>query len=196
MISLGALNLGGRQSVKSSIKWCMAPRQDARCVTTVLLLLQPVNPKGLGLINRMIVAYPQRMLVLSLDAARVFHAGKRVRGSDLPLWLLTNWYYHYDLTPRVAKPGPAYTWHSEPEHITWNHNSEPRKSVREQRLQQIFDGVSAEIHEQLRNVGQGTGNTEADKAQRIETEQGYHWHFLWLFPLCSKRLGLSPHWCS
>ena len=76
------------------------------------------------------VAYPQRMLVLSLDAAWVFRAGKRVRGSDLPLWLLTNCYYRYDLTPHIAKPGPAYTWHSEPEHVTRNHNSEPPKSVR------------------------------------------------------------------
>ena len=130
MISLDALNLRGRQLVKSSVKWCLAARQDARCVTTVLLLLQPVNPKGLGLINRMKVAYPQRMLVLSLDAARVFQVGKRVRGSDLPLWSLTNWYYRYDLTPCIAKPGPAYTWHSESEHVTWNHNSEPPKSVR------------------------------------------------------------------
>ena len=129
MISLDALNLGGRQSVKSSVKWCVAARQDAQCVTTILLLLKPVNPKGLGLINQMKVAYPQRMLVLSLDAARVFHAGKRVRGSDLPLWSLTNWYYRYDLTPHIAKPGPVYTWHSEPEHVARNHNSEPPKSV-------------------------------------------------------------------
>ena len=53
------------------------------------------------------VAYPQRMLVLSLDAARVFHAGKRVRGSDPPLCPQTNWYYRYDLTPRITKPGLA-----------------------------------------------------------------------------------------
>ena len=75
------------------------------------------------------VAYPQRMLVLSLDAAWVFHAGKRVRGSDLPIWSLTNWYYCYDFTLCIAKPGPAYTWHSEPEHVTRNHNLEPPKSV-------------------------------------------------------------------
>ena len=75
------------------------------------------------------VAYPQRMLVLSLDAARVFHAGKRVRGSDPPLWSLTNWYYCYDLTPHIAKPGLAYTWHLAPEHVTRNHSLEPPKSV-------------------------------------------------------------------
>ena len=68
--------------------------------------------------ERMKVAHPQRMLVLLLDAAWVFHAGKRVRGSDLPLWSLTNWYYHYDLTPCIAKPGLAFgtrTCHSEPQ---------------------------------------------------------------------------------
>ena len=80
--------------------------------------------------HRMKVAYPQRMLGLSLDAAWVFHAGKRVRGTDLPLWSLTNWYYRYDITPHIAKPGPVYTWHSEPEHVTRNHKSEPLNSVR------------------------------------------------------------------
>ena len=68
--------------------------------------------------EQMKVAHPQRMLVLSLDAAWVLHAGKRVRGSDLPLWSLTNWYYCYDLTPCIAKPGPAFrtrTCHSEPQ---------------------------------------------------------------------------------
>ena len=46
-----------------------------------------------------------------------------------------------------------------------------------QRLRQIFDGISVDIHEQLLNIGQGTGDAEADKAQRIETGQGYHWHY-------------------
>ena len=50
-------------------------------------------------------------------------------------------------------------------------------TLSEQRLQQIFDGFSAEIHEQLLHIGQGAGNTEADEAQRIETGQGYHWHY-------------------
>ena len=62
--------------MKSSVKWCMAARQDAQCVTTILLLLQPVNSKGLGLITRMKVAYPRRMLTLSLDAGRVFMQAK------------------------------------------------------------------------------------------------------------------------
>ena len=44
-------------------------------------------------------------------------------------------------------------------------------TLSEQRLQQIFDGVSADIHEQLLNIGHGAGNTEADKAQCIETGQ-------------------------
>ena len=34
------------------------------------------------------------------------------------------------------------------------------------------------IREQLLHVGQGAGNKEADKAQRIETGQGYHWHYV------------------
>ena len=38
-------------------------------------------------------------------------------------------------------------------------------TLSEQRLQQFFDGFSAEIHEQLLHVAQGTGNTEADEAQ-------------------------------
>ena len=50
-------------------------------------------------------------------------------------------------------------------------------SLSEQRLQQIFDGFSAEIHEQLLHVGEGTENTEADDAQHTETGQGYRWHY-------------------
>ena len=68
--------------------------------------------------------------MLSLDAAWVFHAGKRVRGSNFPLWFLTSQYYRYTITPHIVKPGPAYTWHSEPEHVTRNHNSEPTNSIR------------------------------------------------------------------
>ena len=48
----------------------------------------------------------------------------------LSLWSVTSQYYHYAITLHIAKPGPAYTWHSEPEHVTWNHNLEPTKSVR------------------------------------------------------------------
>ena len=95
------------------------------------------EPKGMGLINQMKVAYPQRMLTLLLDAAQVLHAGKRVRGSNFPLWSLTSQYYRYTITPHIAKPGPAYTWHSEPEHVTQNHNSEPTKSVHILILNQI-----------------------------------------------------------
>ena len=50
-------------------------------------------------------------------------------------------------------------------------------TLSEQRLWQIFDGFSADIHEQLLNIGQGTGDAEADEAQHIETGQGYHWHY-------------------
>ena len=78
------------------------------------LLLQPVNPKGLGLINRTKNAYPQRMQALLLDAARVFYAGKRSEGKvSLPLCSLTIWYYRYALTLLIAKPDPAHAWHSE-----------------------------------------------------------------------------------
>ena len=75
--------------MKSSVEWCVGARQDARCVTTILHLLQPMNPIGLGLLNRMKVAYPRRMLMLSLNAARVVMQAKRVRGSGSPP-LLTN----------------------------------------------------------------------------------------------------------
>ena len=44
-------------------------------------------------------------------------------------------------------------------------------SLTEQRLQQIFDGFSADIREQLLHVGEGTENTEADDAQCIEPGQ-------------------------
>ena len=92
----------------------MAARQDARCVTTVYLLLHPENPKGLGLINQMKNAYPQRMQALLLDAARVFPAGKRSEGKvSLPLCSLTIWYYRYALTRRIAKPDPTHAWHLE-----------------------------------------------------------------------------------
>ena len=50
-------------------------------------------------------------------------------------------------------------------------------TLSEQRLWQIFDGFSADIHEQLLNIGLGTGDAEADEAQHIETGQGYHWHY-------------------
>ena len=42
-------------------------------------------------------------------------------------------------------------------------------TLSEQRLQQIFDAFSADIHEQLLNIGQGAGAAEADEAQHIET---------------------------
>ena len=50
-------------------------------------------------------------------------------------------------------------------------------SLTEQRLRQIFDGFSADIREQLRHVGEGAENTEDVDAQRIETGQGYCWHY-------------------
>ena len=43
-----------------------------------------------------------------------FHAGKRSEGKvSLPLCSLTIWYYRYTLTLCIAKPDPAYSWHSE-----------------------------------------------------------------------------------
>ena len=43
-----------------------------------------------------------------------FHAGKRSEGKvSLPLCSLTIWYYRYALTLCIAKPDPAYAWHSE-----------------------------------------------------------------------------------
>ena len=42
------------------------------------------------------------------------HAGKRSEGKvSLPLCSLTNWYYRYALTLPIAKPDPAFSWHSE-----------------------------------------------------------------------------------
>ena len=100
--------------MKSSVKWCVAACQDARCVTTIYLLLQPVNPKGLGLINRTKSAYPQRIQALLLDAARVFTLAKGSEGKvSLPLCSLTIWYYRYALTLRITKPDPTYAWHLE-----------------------------------------------------------------------------------
>ena len=76
----------------------------------------------------------------------------------------------------------------------------PGGSLSEQRLRQIFDGFSAEIHEQLLHVGEDTENTEADDAQRIETGQGYCWHYFdghfhhvpkdWRFP----HIGVLDTW--
>ena len=73
-------------------------------------------------------------------------------------------------------------------------------TLSEQRLQQIFDGFSVDIHEQLLNIGQGAGNTEADKAQCIETGLGYCWHYFdgcfhhvlkdWCFPC----IGVLDAW--
>ena len=70
----------------------------------------------------------------------------------------------------------------------------------EQRLRQIFDGFSADIREQLHHVGEGAENTEAVDAQRIETGQGYRWHYFdghfhhvpkdWHFP----RIGVLDAW--
>ena len=37
-------------------------------------------------------------------------------------------------------------------------------TLSEQRLQQIFDGFSADICEQLLKIGQGAGDAEADEA--------------------------------
>ena len=63
------------------------------------------------------------------------HVGKRSEGKvSLPLCSLTIWYYRYALTLHIAKPDPAYAWHSELNTslgtTTRNHDSEPTKSIR------------------------------------------------------------------
>ena len=73
-------------------------------------------------------------------------------------------------------------------------------SLTEQRLRQIFDGFSPDIREQLRHVGEGAENTEDVDAQRIETGQGYRWHYFdgqfhrvpkdWRFPC----IGVLDAW--
>ena len=65
------------------------------------------------------------------------HAGKRSEGKvSLPLCSLTIWYYRYALTLHIAKPDPAFSWHSELNTslgtTTRNHGSEPTKSIRRQ----------------------------------------------------------------
>ena len=103
MIRLDTLNLEGRQSVKTSVKWCVAACQDAHCVTTVVLLIQHVNPKVLGLKHQMKVSYPRRMLRLSLDASRVFTLAKECGDMALPLSLITSWYFCYAIKPPIDK---------------------------------------------------------------------------------------------
>ena len=100
--------------MKSSVKWCVAACQDARCVTTVHLLLQPVNPK------RSRSDKPNEMCLSPKDTtsivgcSSVFHADKRSEGMvSLPLCSLTIWYYRYALTLCITKLDPAYAWYSE-----------------------------------------------------------------------------------
>ena len=64
-----------------------------------------------------------------------FHAGKRSEGKvSLPPCSLTILYYRYALTLHIAKPDPAYAWHSELNTslgtTTRNHDSEPTKLIR------------------------------------------------------------------
>ena len=63
---------------------------------------------------------PNKMCLSTKDATSIggcnsgFHAGKRSEGMvSLPLCSLTIWYYRYALTLCIAKPDPAYAWHSE-----------------------------------------------------------------------------------
>ena len=99
--------------MKSSVKWCVAARQDAQCVTTNHLLLQPVNPKvGSDKPNEMCLSSEDANSIVGCCSG--FHAGKRSEGKvSRPLFSLTSWYYRYALTLRIAKPEPAYAWHSE-----------------------------------------------------------------------------------
>ena len=79
---------------------------------------------------------PNEMCLSTEDANSIvgcssgFRAGKRSEGKvSLPLCSLTRPYYCYSLTLHITKPDPAYAWHSEPEHVTRNHNLEPTKSI-------------------------------------------------------------------
>ena len=63
---------------------------------------------------------PNEVCLSTKDATSIvgcssgFHPGKRSEGKvSLPLCSLTIWYYRYALTLCIAKPDPAYAWHSE-----------------------------------------------------------------------------------
>ena len=121
--------------MKSFVKWCVAARQDARCITTVLLLFQPVILKGFGSDKTNEVCLSMEDATSTVGCNSGLHAGKRSEGKvSLPPCLLTILYYHYALTLHIAKPDPAYAWHSELNTslgtTTRNHNSEQTKSIR------------------------------------------------------------------
>ena len=59
-----------------------------------------------------------------------FHAGKRVRGSGSPSLLANQLVLSLCHNTTYCQTGLAYTWYLEPKHVTWNHNSEPTKSIR------------------------------------------------------------------
>ena len=96
---------------------------------------QPVILKGSGSDK------PNEVCLSTKDAASTdgcnsgLHAGKRSEGKvSFPLCSLTIWYYRYALTLHIAKPDPAFSWHSELNRslgtMTLNQDSEPAKSIR------------------------------------------------------------------
>ena len=73
-------------------------------------------------------------------------------------------------------------------------------ALTEHRLRDIFEGFSNEMREQFQQVTNGNGNDAANVPERIETGDGYRWHFYrgsfhrvpedWRFP----RVGVSDMW--
>ena len=49
-------------------------------------------------------------------------------------------------------------------------------ALTELHLHDIFEGFSNEMREQLQQATNGSGNTQANVGERIETGQGYQWH--------------------
>ena len=120
--------------MKSFVKWCVAARQDALCITTVPLLFQPVILKGIGSdkLNEVCLSMKDATSIVGCNSG--LHVGKRREGKVfLPPCSLTILYYCYALTLHITKPDPAYAWHSELNTslgtTTQNHDSEPTKSI-------------------------------------------------------------------
>ena len=74
---------------------------------------------------------------------------------SLPLCLLTIWYYRYALTLHITKPDPAFSWHSELNTslgtTTWNHDSEPTKSIWSPLIANDLADLKNSIHKTIQN---------------------------------------------
>ena len=100
--------------MKSFVKWCVAARQDARCITTVLLRFQPVILKGFGSDKPNEVCLSTKDATSTVECNSGLHTGKRSEGRcPFPPCSLIILYYRYALTLHIAKPDPASAWHSE-----------------------------------------------------------------------------------